>query len=148
MSTEGIILDENLDGATSGPENYEIATTGQRFANYLVDTIATYIIMFVLGMMGSVFESFDENSLVFNLIFIFSGLLYYTIFEAATGKSAGKYITGTSVVDEHGNKPDFGKAILRSLSRIVPFEALSAFSDSGRMWHDKWTGTYVIKTRK
>jgi len=51
---------------------------------------------------------------------------------------------GTIVVDERGNKISFGKAALRSLCRIIPFEAFSFLGEEGRGWHDTITNTYVI----
>ena len=39
----------------------------------------------------------------------------------------------------------FKDALLRSLSRCVPFEVLSGFSTL--TWHDSWTGTMVVKAR-
>ena len=80
------------------------------------------------------------------LISIVNFLIYYTICEKAfKGKTLGKLITGTKAVRDDGSELSFRNAFLRSLSRIVPFEAFSAFS--GYPWHDSWTGTMVIKSR-
>ena len=160
MSSEEIILDENLEGETGADENFEIASTGARFGNYVLDLIAYYVVVFALSFLagglsvalsdGSLVDSMASGSgqLWIQLVSVIVYILYYTILESTTGRSIGKFVTGTKVVTVHGEKPDFGKALLRSLSRAVPFGAFSAFSSSGRMWHDKWTDTYVIKVRK
>jgi len=56
-------------------------------------------------------------------------------------------VTGTVVVDENGDKPSVGSTLLRSLIRFIPFEAFTAFSSSGQMWHDSWTKTHVVKIK-
>jgi len=60
------------------------------------------------------------------------------------GKSLGKLITGTRAVNTDGTNISFKTALLRGLSRIVPFEPFSALGGPSHPWHDKWTNTYVI----
>ena len=80
------------------------------------------------------------------LIAILNYLFYYTLCEKLfRGYTLGKLITGTRAVKENGQELSFTDAILRSLSRMVPFEAFSAFG--GHPWHDRWTKTMVIKSR-
>jgi uncharacterized RDD family membrane protein YckC len=86
------------------------------------------------------------NSLVFNALII---LVYYVPQETISGKTLGKYITGTKAVREHGEKLSFGQAFGRALCRFIPFEGFSFFGQNGRPrgWHDKITKTKVISTR-
>ena len=70
-------------------------------------------------------------------------------FEAVFQRSPGKFLTGTKVVNESGGKPTFGQILGRSLCRFIPFEAFSfLFGDSSRVvgWHDKFSGTLVVKS--
>jgi uncharacterized RDD family membrane protein YckC len=84
--------------------------------------------------------------LILYLVGILNYLLYYTFCEKVfKGYTLGKLITGTRAIRDDGNELTFKDAILRSLSRLVPFEALSAFGYSP--WHDSWTKTTVIKSR-
>ena len=54
-------------------------------------------------------------------------------------------MNGTRAVNEDGTRITFKTALLRSLSRLVPFEAFSALgANPPYPWHDRWTGTYVI----
>ena len=62
----------------------------------------------------------------------------------------GKWITGTRVVDERGDPPSWRQACLRSLARLIPFEAFSVlFSEDGmaRGWHDSLPRTRVVIRR-
>ena len=80
------------------------------------------------------------------IVGIFNYIIYYTICEKAfRGYTLGKLLSGTRAIRNDGAELTFKDAILRSLSRIVPFEVLSALA--GRPWHDSWTDTTVVKTR-
>jgi len=85
--------------------------------------------------------------LVASLFYIPSMLVIYIIFEAVTGKTLGKHITGTKVVNEYGDRPSFGQVLGRSFARLIPLEALSFFGTPTRGWHDSLTGTYVVKEK-
>lgn len=74
-------------------------------------------------------------------------LFYYVILEAATGRTLGKLITGTKVVNEDGGAPSIGQIIGRTLCRCIPFEAFSFLSSDARGWHDRIPKTYVVKAR-
>ena len=131
---------------------------GLRFANLMIDTLVYYGVLIVgLGFViyGSgqdVDNSFlgreDGGSVALQyLISIASYLGFFTLLEGATkGKTLGKFITGTRALKIDGNKITWKDALMRSLSRLVPFEAFSAFG--GNPWHDRWTDTIVIKDRK
>jgi uncharacterized RDD family membrane protein YckC len=138
------------------------ASSGQRFLNYLIDNL---LLRFGLSMLtgmavGTIlallFPDFmmelSQSDNTFGLlalsylIVIVNYLIYYTICEKAfKGYTLGKLITGTRAVREDGNELTLKDALLRSLSRMVPFEAFSAFG--GYPWHDSWTKTRVIKSR-
>jgi uncharacterized RDD family membrane protein YckC len=143
--------------------NYEHASVGQRFLNYLIDCLLMqYGLSFITGILiakimlaispETAYNWFVERKdsidilASFYLISIVNFLIYYTICEKAfKGKTLGKLITGTKAIRGDGQELSFKNALLRSLSRIVPFEPFSAFG--GYPWHDSWTGTMVIKTR-
>lgn len=148
------VLDEILE------LDYELASTGQRFLNNIIDTIAFYILVtIVFGIGGAaLFASGTINDLstdeqvndslggVLGIYFFFFAVffLYYVLFEGTKGKTLGKFITKTKVVCENGEAMSFKKAFVRSLCRLVPFEAISIFFGA-QMWHDKWTGTMVVR---
>lgn len=152
MSDNEMILDENLDGKDFSVDVQNLATTGQRFVNYLVDTITYYVLSFIFGGIAGVLVNaaggnIESYLIPIQIVSFFGYLLYFIVMEGATGRTVGKFVSGTMVVYANGEKPSYWSAFTRTLSRIVPFEVFTAFSDSGRMWHDKWTDTYVVKAR-
>jgi len=133
----------------------ERAGLGKRFANYLIDVVAFAVFLMVIGFVSALispaaiefWEDVEANPIVDRLLsMLLYGLfmgLQETIFK---GGSIGKMITGTRAVREDGSRIDARTAFLRGLSRMVPFEPLSALGRSP--WHDSWTKTVVIDLRK
>lgn len=127
------------------------ASAGTRFANLLIDRIAVYLLVFLvvviwasLGLLGSVDKS-DTFQFTLALMFLVMDVLYYTVFEGTTGRTLGKLCTGTRVIKTNGQRITMRDALLRSLSRLVPFEAFTGF---GTPWHDSWTETTVVSTKR
>lgn len=130
------------------------ATHGLRLANAILDQIIIYMIVFaassVLFMVG--FYSVEADGQAdpgFKAIVVNLGLMiaYYTLCEGVFGKTAGKLITGTRVVGEDGRKVPISTAFVRSICRLIPFEAFSFLSSDARGWHDSIAKTWVIKGR-
>ena len=128
-----------------------IATTGQRFLNMVIDTCGYLLLSVVVGVVLALlgFEQLIEESNDYVLGFVITSL-YFIPQEAIWGRSLGKLITGTRVVNSVGERPSLGQVIGRTLIRIVPFEAFSFLGGGGhpRGWHDKWSDTKVISLRK
>lgn len=154
-------LDTNLLTDIEQDIALERANTGIRFANFLIDTIFYYGIMLLVGVaMGIIVEStggniessfiVQEDAASISLQYLLSFASYLGVFTllegAARGKSLGKLITGTRALKIDGSDLTWKDALMRSLCRIVPFEAFSAFG--GNPWHDRWTDTFVVKDRK
>jgi uncharacterized RDD family membrane protein YckC len=139
---------------------YTEASNGQRFLNYLIDTLlmrygvsygtSYLLVQFLLAVSPqTAYDLFGGDGTLWAvyLIALLNHLVYYTFCEKfLRGHTLGKAITGTRVIREDGEELTFKDAFLRSLSRLVPFEALSIWFGNG-MWHDTWTKTKVIKTR-
>ncbi|MGZ3909212.1 MAG: RDD family protein [Flavisolibacter sp.] len=143
---------------------YTEASTGQRFLNFLVDallmqyglSIATGYILAKIVLAISPQTAYDlfvtrsnsaEVLLSFYLLSVVNYLIYYTICEKSfRGYTLGKLITGTRAVRADGTELRLKDAFLRSLSRLVPFEAFSIWFGEG-LWHDRWTRTMVVKAR-
>jgi len=129
-----------------------LASTGKRFLNYLIDIIIYYVLLFCFGIFLAVtgrseFASEDNNTFQLYLSVFAIYVAYFSLFELVfKGRTIGKLLTGTKVVNEDGSDPTAKTYFLRALSRIVPFEPFSAFG--GRPWHDRWTRTYVIDVKK
>lgn len=136
----------------------ERVNAGTRFANFLIDSIAYYGVLF--GLLTVIVigtnEGNDENflttespgSILLQYLISFGSYLgFFTLMEGSSkGKTLGKLITGTRAIQMDGNPITWKDAFMRSLCRVVPFEAFSGFT--GFPWHDKWTNTIVTKERK
>jgi uncharacterized RDD family membrane protein YckC len=127
-------------------DQFTDATMGVRFLNFLLDNVARLLLSAVLG---GIFGALGGSSTFGNIFISLSIMLgYYMFFEGVFGRSPGKLLTGTYVVNEDGTKPRFSQIVGRSLARFVPFEPLSFFGNSPTGWHDRWSGTRVVKIRK
>jgi uncharacterized RDD family membrane protein YckC len=131
------------------------ASVGKRLLNFIIDTVAFYIIAFIIAILLALTLQDKYLEYVDHVgekgIFVFSLLLdiaYFTIAEGfCNGRTLGKLCTGTRVVNQDGSGIDLKKAFLRTLSRLIPFEVISIFF-STRPWHDAWTNTWVIDVKR
>lgn len=132
------------------PVDMSIAPKFSRFLNYLIDVVAFFLFMVVLGGITYVFGILDWMLDIIDTRFIgdiFSGLLYvgFMFFQEMIfkGRSVGKFVTGTMVVNPDGDTPEIKNMAIRNLCRAIPFEPISfLFSDAG--WHDNISGTKVV----
>ena len=91
------------------------------------------------------------------LIGLLVAFVYYPITEGLWGRSLGKLVTGLIIVDRKGNPPGFGKAIIRTLTRLVevnpvlfggiPAAIFVLVSKERQRLGDMVTETYVISAR-
>ncbi len=138
---EDYILDENLDGE----QTFIPVSNGKRLANYFIDAIIFYVLVFVLVFFIpdtslTILDGFGEN-----IISMLGYAIFYCFYEGGLGgKIIGKYITRMRVLSIDGYAPDAGHYIKRSFSRIVPFEAFSFLGERSNGWHDRWSDTMVI----
>ncbi|AOC94255.1 MULTISPECIES: RDD family protein [Flavobacterium] len=145
MSNSTYILDDKL-----------LASSGARFLNYILDLLFFFIvfmmIIFFLGILiGLGFTDLgiwmdNLGDFGWNIIAIVISLTYYLVMEGLFARSIAKFITGTVVVDENGQKPDFATIFKRSLCRFIPFDALT-FLGGSRGWHDSLSHTYVVNKK-
>lgn len=130
------------------------ASAAKRFANYLIDRVAIYLVWnFALykanvALLTVIYEYTHSTE----LLYAFSYLITITFFvfilavlESVTGgKTLGKYLTGTRAVNQNGSRITPKTAILRCLCRLVPFDIFSALGNPCFPWHDRWSKTFVI----
>lgn len=129
------------------------ASSGLRFANYLIDTIFIYLLMFALGVITYFVAPEFINSIDDGITNRILGMIFYGVIMSFTeamlnGKSIGKYITKTKAVNLDGSDLTFEKAFTRNLLRIIPFEPLSALGTPSNPWHDRLSQTMVIEEKK
>lgn len=138
------ILDAKVVEHNQKVESNHLASSGKRFANFIIDLVMIYIIAIILSVLY-VYAGINFDKVPSFLIGVILQISYYTILEATTGKTIGKMITRTKVVLSDFSKPSLGSIFKRSLCRIIPFEPLSFFgSSSPSGWHDTITNTWVV----
>jgi uncharacterized RDD family membrane protein YckC len=131
----------------------DYASQGQRFANYLIDWIASFALLagfaFLTGLLinldlvGESGEDWFKGPLSY-ITGSITAILYYTVTEGCfKGHTLGKLITGTYAVNNDGQPLTMKKALLRSLCRLIPFEVFSGLGAAP--WHDSLTDTTVVR---
>lgn len=129
---------------------YMLASRRRRLANYLIDQLCLYFLASLLVAIVAVYVERDPDSLLQNdlnaVTFVLSAfVLYYVSCESLAGRTLGKLITGTRTVTVSGGRPSFGQILLRTLVRIVPFEGLTFLTKDAVGFHDRWSGTRVVR---
>ena len=153
MEDNNLILDENFAQEATEPQQFVMASQGKRVANYIIDRICWTLLFFLLGLLlaatgndGALAWLEDINPILDYFLTAIVATLYYSLFEFfANGKTIGKLITRTRVINEYGETPDFGTILGRSLARFVPFEPFSFLGSQANGWHDKWSKTMVVE---
>lgn len=128
---------------------FEPASGGLRFANRLIDALLiVYILInsviknrFLTGKMDM---DILDSPFAIAIIEIPVLLLYYILFEGIFNTTAGKCATNTTIVNEQGERPNFGQILGRTFCRLIPLEAFSFLGASARGWHDSIPNTYVV----
>lgn len=157
MDLEPQILDE---GAISEPyvADLHMASAGTRLTNRLIDLVVCYILRYgillfwKLPLTWNFLDVTDRDDTLMSSIslLIYLGIFfgYYFIMESFFGRTIGKLVTRTRVVDESGSRPTAGRIAGRTLARIIPFEPFSFFGNEPRGWHDTLSKTWVVKDQK
>lgn len=139
-----------------------LASKSNRFANYIIDLILFTAIAAVIMIAAVVIAELMESEKALQIIDDFENInpildrlitgivfmLFYVTLEGLTQQTVGKLITKTKVVLENGEKPSVETIIIRSLCRMIPFNAFSFLGNSSRGWHDTISKTYVVDVRK
>lgn len=139
-------MTDSVQTTNVAPAELKLASTGQRFLTFFLDTIFIYISFFILG---AAFHALNLDALLagrgYGLgIAVF--ILYYVLQEATYGRTLGKVIAGTKAVQQDGTPITVGQALVRTICRFIPFEAFSFFGGHGHPagWHDKIAKTRVV----
>lgn len=121
---------------------------GGRFFHAFVDLliINTFGLILQIVVWGisltSPFFLYLLTSFFFSFFSFILRPVYYALCEAIWQSTPGKMIFGRVVINQYAEKPEATSIIIRSLVRLIPFEAFSCFSERG--WHDTWTDTWVV----
>jgi uncharacterized RDD family membrane protein YckC len=125
-------------------------SSGLRLVHMLIDGVISIIIMSIFLLIPTIlFKAIPTRSseLIQLVTYISMGIGYfgyYYVMESKLQKTFGKYVTGTKVVNIHGEKPSNNEIINRTFCRLIPFDRLSfLFMKNG--FHDNLSKTLVIK---
>jgi len=135
---------------------FNYAGNYKRIGNYVIDVFAVGILAIALEFFAGKYLVINSELFAFlfkdqigSYIFILLlSFLYYTIFESFTGKTLGKYLTKTKVVNPEGEKPVWTKILLRSLCRFIPLDQISFLFDFKSGWHDTLSKTIVVEEKQ
>lgn len=128
----------------------EAASEGRRFGTFLIDYVCFVVLSMAIGVLTVLLFGREGGEALRKVPGILLGsidmLVFYSFFEGIWGRTPGKFILGTVVVNAAGGQPTFGQVLGRTLSRFIPFDAFSFFGEEG--WHDSIPKTRVVLTRK
>lgn len=133
-----------------------VASQNRRLVNFLIDGVLTrfitYFASFVMALIyinaNGPIEPDSENGLYVVSFFLSLALyaLYFIVLEVSFGRTIGKLLTGTQVVNASGGKASLGQIVGRTFARLIPFEPLSfLFGDTTTGWHDTLSDTRVVR---
>lgn len=101
-----------------------------------------------IGMIGAIVAAVSSAILITYAI----AILYFAIMESSKSQaSVGKLALGIKVTDLNGERINFGKALLRSVGKIISGMILyigyimAAFTEKKQALHDMIASTIVVK---
>lgn len=151
---------DNLGQLQTGTEEYttyrevKVITGWARFGHYIIDAVILWVVQSLINAAFGFAVGFEASRRVTDIDDLFAlqmklsliglsvSFIYYCVFEIMFSSTPGKMMLGRIVIDEYALKPEPGSIVIRSLSRLVPFEAFSCLADRG--WHDRWSKTFVV----
>ena len=135
---------------------FNYAGNYKRIGNYVIDVFAVGILAIALEFFAGKYHVINSELFAYlfkdqigsRIFILFLLFLYYTILESFTGKTLGKYLTKTKVVNPEGEKPVWTKILLRSLCRFIPLDQISFLFDFKSGWHDTLSKTIVVEEKQ
>ncbi|GGF15079.1 RDD family protein [Flavobacterium limi] len=146
---------------------YTVATKGQRFFNYLIDSFVWLIIyssifsvvknlVYMYSQIDSAafnntsiehrFESDSSKDFIVFLYLLSFRFVYYLFFELVFKASPAKFLTETKVMDYEGKPTNFKGIFLRNFCRNIPLNPITFLF--GYNLHDNWSATEVFQEKR
>ncbi|MCE7995669.1 MAG: RDD family protein [Roseivirga sp.] len=114
----------------------------KRLYGFIIDLIVILLFMEVTARLEDI-SVLETPMRILRVTIGFGG--YHIPMEYFLGKTVGKIILRTRVVNSLGEKINLREALIRFVSRFIPFEIFSiALGIDARAWHDILSKTYVI----
>jgi uncharacterized RDD family membrane protein YckC len=125
-----------------------------RLVALLIDAVITGVLSFVAGVVTGILGAGnpDAASSVAAGVGTLLGLAYYVVLEGGPRQATfGKSLLGLKVTDSDGNPIGYGKALLRTIAKIVSGliigigYLMAAFTARKQALHDMIAGTLVVR---
>jgi uncharacterized RDD family membrane protein YckC len=131
-----------------------LATKTQRFLTFIIDLVARLLCLAVF--IFAIVLALPETSEWFEMksrwqewaVDIVSLILFYMMFESIWGRTPGKWVMRTRVVQLDGTDPTPWQILRRTLARWIPFEPFSFLGAKPFGWHDSMSDTRVVSLKK
>jgi pilus assembly protein CpaE len=147
---------EESESTSSAQVDLPLASIGSRATAGLIDYSLAYMVgwgMFILlGVMSSVFMEGSTGTLIGVLLGAVGSLVPIGYFALSGEQSLGKQVMDLKIADQHGEPPEFGTILIRSVMAFFGFLLVGI----GLIWtllnqnrqglHDLIADTYVIST--
>lgn len=130
------------------PRKVRIVETGPRIGYWLIDAI--FIILLYSGAVLACTALIEDRILlseIINFLGVTMSLGYYFLFEFFYQQTPGKMMLGYVVINDKAHDPTMKDTGIRTICRMLPFEAFSCFSENGG-WHDRFSQTYVVSKKE
>ena len=118
----------------------------------LAAALLDYTSLIGIGVLATAFIETELAQIVGFILILFVSPLYLVLFTALRGQTLGKIICRIQVVNDQGNAPGIGPAILREIILRFVFYFLFfvpylwvGIDRHKRGLHDHLSGTYVIR---
>lgn len=142
------IKTSQLNSVKDISQNYGSSIIIRRWIGAWIDLAVCGLLIFAPHLLGYEIPR-DREFLIWIPI-----LVYFLVGESRWGRTVGKLVTGTVVVDENGEFPRFGQVMFRTLFRIievnpilaggVPAGLVAAMSKHKQRMGDKAAQTFVV----
>jgi|TARA_B110000261_G_C12833918_1_gene257395 uncharacterized RDD family membrane protein YckC len=111
-----------------------------------------FIIIFVLSLLT--FFNFSQkyftqddgktgNIMLVTMFVIY--ILYYLIWESLAGRTLGKFLNKTQVVNTQQENPTIKQVLIRLATRLIPFQFVTYFTPYQKPLHDILSKTWVMR---
>lgn len=120
--------------------------TGTRVLNFLVDTLIIFLIGAGVGKWYNFHVMYYNYTALPPYSFFFITLaVYYFLFEAIAGRTPGKWLTISKVVNNSGKRASVVQIFVRTLVRLTVIDCFFIPFLDGLTLHDYLSRTKVIE---
>ena len=135
------------------PVPTDTRVSGRRYVAHLVDGVLfTILLLIAILLVGSLPNSAAGDALLIAVLVLgltVGQVAYYVVTQRRHGRTPGKRLVGSRVVDRHGNVPSTGALTKRTLPLLVEYLYVIALismlsSDFRQRLGDRWADTYVV----